>query len=130
VGDLTESDIKLAEAFNAYIYGFNVKISDEFKAQCKKLGLEFRLSNVIYRLVESMKSDISQRLPPKAEEELLGEASVLALFKVTEGKKKVEVAGSRCTKGLLKRDASFRIKRDEDYIFEGNGKSSFSKIDI
>lgn len=141
VGDVTETDVKLAETFAAHIYGFNVKISEDLKISCKKLGVEFRLSNVIYRIIEAMKGDISARLPTKAEEEVsdskpmlfsvwrlmnchfcqvLGEASVLALFKVTEGKKKqVVVAGSRCTKGILKRDAFFKVVRGQDVIFDG-----------
>ncbi|XP_021963798.1 translation initiation factor IF-2, mitochondrial [Folsomia candida] len=120
VGDLTETDIKLAETFQAHIYGFNVKISEQLKNECKKLGIEFRLSNVIYRIIESMKGDIGSRLPTKPVEEILGEATVLALFKVSEGKKKaVMVAGSRCTKGVLKRNALYRVQRGEDVIFDG-----------
>jgi translation initiation factor IF-2 len=70
VGDVSENDVKLAETFSAIIYGFNVKISEEFKTKCKKLGVEFRMSNVIYRIIEGIKADISSRLPTKAEEEV------------------------------------------------------------
>lgn len=96
-----------------------MNISESLQAKCKSTGIEFRLSNIIYRLVEAMKQDIGKKLPPKDQEEILGEANVLAHFKITEGKKKISVAGSRCTKGLLKRDAIFRLQRGDEILFEG-----------
>lgn len=49
----------------------------------------------------------------------LGEANVLAEFVITEGKKKVPVAGCRCVKGTLKKDAYYRVIRGQDMIHEG-----------
>jgi len=92
---------------------------DALQKLCKSSNVEYRLSNVIYRLIEAIKVDIGKRLPPKKQEEILGEANVLAYFKVTEGKKKVHVAGSRCTKGQLKRDANFRLMRGEEILCDG-----------
>ena len=48
-----------------------------------------------------------------------GEANVLAEFIITEGKKKIPVAGCRCVKGTLQREANYRIVRGEDVIHEG-----------
>lgn len=49
----------------------------------------------------------------------LGEANVIEEFIITEGKKKVPVAGCRCTKGMLKRHAQYRLVREVDVIHEG-----------
>ncbi|KAG8036359.1 hypothetical protein G9C98_003681 [Cotesia typhae] len=51
-----------------------------------------------------------------------GEANVLQHFKITERKKKVNVAGCRCTDGILKKDAHFRIMRNHEQIYEGKVK--------
>lgn len=125
VGDVTETDIKLAETFGAHIYGFNVSMSERFEAECKRAGLIFRESKVIYRLVEALKKDIEEILPPKDVEEELGTANVLALFHVTDGKQKVPVAGSRCTKGILKKDSFFKILRgnENEVVFDGKSRS-------
>lgn len=48
-----------------------------------------------------------------------GEANVLEQFLITEGKKKIPVAGCRCVKGVLKKNAKFRVVRNEEILFEG-----------
>lgn len=50
---------------------------------------------------------------------LIGEANVLQEFEVTEKKKKVKVAGCRCVKGNLKRDAMYRLKREQEILYTG-----------
>ena len=48
-----------------------------------------------------------------------GEADVLEIFSVSQNKKKVQVAGCRCTRGLLQRKQFFKLVRDEEEIFRG-----------
>ena len=121
VGDITENDIKLAETFGAHIYGFNVTMSEKLLGECTRAGLQFRESKVIYRLVEALKKDIEEILPPKDVEEELGTANVLAFFQITDGKKKVPVAGARCTKGILKKDSLFKLLRgsENEVVYDG-----------
>jgi len=119
VGEVAESDVKLAETFQACIYGFNVAIPEKLKPLCKELKVDYLLTNIIYRMVEAMVKDIEKRLPPKDVEEVVGEANVLAVFTITEGKKKIPVAGSRCVKGSLVKSSFFRLLRHDELLYDG-----------
>ena len=102
---------------------------EKLENMCIKKGIEFRQSKIIYRLVEALKKDIDSRLPPLPYDEILGEANVLQVFNVTEGKKKIPVAGSRCVKGVLRKDGMFRLVRGEDEILF-DGKLSNRRINL
>ncbi|CAL8111432.1 unnamed protein product [Orchesella dallaii] len=119
VGDIAESDVKLAEAFQACVYGFNVAIPEKLKPLCKELKVDYLLTNIIYRMVEAMVKDIEKKLPQKDVEEIVGEANVLAVFTITEGKKKIPVAGSRCVKGSLLKNSFFRLTRNNELLYDG-----------
>lgn len=125
VGDITESDVKLAETFSAHIYGFNVSLPEKLKALCKSSKVDYVLTNIIYRMIEAMKKDIENKLPPNQVEEVTGEANVLAVFNISEGKKKIPVAGSRCVKGTLTKSCMFRLIRDEEVLFDGKWEQKY-----
>ncbi|XP_034721849.1 translation initiation factor IF-2, mitochondrial-like [Etheostoma cragini] len=71
-------------------------------------------------MVDELKAELSSRLPPLLSENLVGEATVLAMFDVSVGKKKVPVAGCRVQKGQLDRRLRFRLIRGPDTIWEGS----------
>lgn len=119
VGDISESDINLAETFSGTIYGFNVAANKSVQQTAAKKGIPLRLHRVIYKLIDELKEDLSSKLPPVTEENIIGEASVLAMFDVTVGKKKVPVAGCRVQKGQLDKKMKFRLIRGRDVLWEG-----------
>jgi len=119
VGTVTENDIKLAEPFEAIVYAFNTKINPSVRQLARSKNVRIKEHNIIYRLIDDMKEEINQRLPTVEDEEVIGEANVLQPFVVTEGKKKVPVAGCRCVKGILKKNAMFRLIRGEDTVYQG-----------
>lgn len=119
MGEIAEGDVKLAETFQAHIYGFNVSISEKLKQLCKSTEVDYVLTNIIYRLVETLKKDIEKKLPHNDEEEVTGEANVLAVFTITDGKKKIPVAGCRCVKGSLTKSSLFRLVRETEVIYDG-----------
>ncbi|KAK7874382.1 hypothetical protein R5R35_007843 [Gryllus longicercus] len=123
VGQVTENDIELAETFGAIIYCFNVDINKNVQQTLETKDVKVKHHNVIYKLVDDLKEEISSHLPEKEVEEILGEANVLQQFEVNEGRHKVPVAGCRCTKGVLKKSAFFRLVRGEETLFEGTLKS-------
>lgn len=123
VGEVTENDIELAKSFNGIIYTFNTGFSHKIKQIAEENEVTIRPYNVIYKLIDDVKAEINARLPAKPVEEIVGEADVLQIFTVTDGKKKVAIAGSRCTKGLLKRSANFRLLRKNQVVFDGKLKS-------
>lgn len=119
VGAVSETDIDFAKTFNGVIYAFNVTCPERVKDIAKEANVSVKHHNVIYRLVDDVKSEINSRLPEKEVEDVVGEATVLQQFEVNEGRKKVPVAGCRCTKGTLKRAAFYRLIRNDEIIHEG-----------
>ncbi|XP_068088647.1 translation initiation factor IF-2, mitochondrial [Hyperolius riggenbachi] len=120
VGDISESDITLAETFKGYIYGFNVNANKATQELAAKKNVPIKLHKIIYHLVEDLKEVLSSKLPPVTEEVVKGVASVLALFDVTAGKKDVQVAGCRVQKGVLEKKLKFRLLRNNNVIWEGS----------
>ncbi|KAM9701320.1 translation initiation factor IF-2, mitochondrial isoform 3-T3 [Menidia menidia] len=111
VGDVSENDINMAAAFGGSVYGFNVAAGRGVLKMAAGLGVPVRLNAVIYQLVQQLKEEVSSRLPPAVTHRVIGEASVLATFSVTVGKKKVLVAGCRVQKGQLDRKHPVKLLR-------------------
>ncbi|KFO04848.1 hypothetical protein N312_09615, partial [Balearica regulorum gibbericeps] len=120
MGDISETDITLAEAFNGVVFGFSVKANESIKQLAAKKGVKIKLHNIIYKLIEDLKDELNSRLPPSVVENTIGEASVLNIFSVTVGKNKVPVAGCRVQKGLLDKKMKFKLIRNRDVIWKGS----------
>ncbi|XP_047601049.1 translation initiation factor IF-2, mitochondrial isoform X1 [Lutra lutra] len=120
VGDVSENDINLAETFRGVIYGFNVNVGNVIQKSAAKKGVKIKLHKIIYHLIEDLQEELSSRLPCTVEEHPIGEASILATFSVTEGKKKVPVAGCRVQKGQLEKQKKFKLIRNGDVIWKGS----------
>lgn len=119
-GDITENDVNLAHTFSGSVYGFNVAVSRVVQQEALKKNVPLRLHTIIYKLIEELRQDLSVLLPVAANEVLLGEANVLMTFEITEGKKKVPVAGCRVQKGVLDKKQNFRVLRGRDVLWEGS----------
>ncbi|KAL9693439.1 hypothetical protein quinque_012724 [Culex quinquefasciatus] len=113
VGDVSQSDLELAKMFDAVIYAFSVSIPDKVK------DVAIKPVNIIYRLVDDLKKEINSKLPPIDVEETVGEANILQLFDINEGRRKVTVLGCRCTKGLLKKASRFKLVRNGETVADG-----------
>nr|XP_013805286.1 PREDICTED: translation initiation factor IF-2, mitochondrial isoform X3 [Apteryx mantelli mantelli] len=120
MGDISETDVSLAEAFNGVVYGFSVKANETIKKLAAKKGIKIKLHNIIYQLIEDVKHELNSRLPPSVVENTIGEASVLDTFSVTVGKSKVPVAGCRVHKGQLDKKMKFKLIRRGDVIWKGS----------
>ncbi|XP_004609267.1 translation initiation factor IF-2, mitochondrial isoform X1 [Sorex araneus] len=120
LGDISENDVNLAETFHGVIYGFNVNAGNVIQQSAAKKGIKIKLHKIIYRLIEDLQEELSSRLPCFVEEHPIGEASILATFSVTEGKKKVPVAGCRVQKGQLEKQRKFKLTRNGHVIWKGS----------
>src|SRR6267142_736826 len=116
VGGISESDVTLAEGFNAAIIGFNVRAHKEAAAAAKRNGIEIRYYNIIYDLVDDVKKAMSGLLTPTLRETMLGNAEILEIFNVSKVGK---VAGCRVTDGKVERGAGVRLIRDNVVVHEG-----------
>ena len=117
VGAITESDIVLAKASNAIIIGFNVRPNNTLKDKAKEAGIEIRLYDIIYKVVEEMEAAMKGMLDPVFEEKILGTAEVRQLFKFS---KVGTIAGSYVVDGNIKRDSKARVIREGVVVFDGN----------
>ena len=109
IGAISESDVVLAEASNAIIIGFNIRPDHKITEIAKDKGIDIRLYDIIYKVVEEMEAALKGKLEPEYEEKVLGEAEVRKLFKFS---KVGTIAGSYVTSGVIKRGAKARVIRD------------------
>jgi translation initiation factor IF-2 len=116
VGGITESDVRLAETSNAAIIGFNVRANKEARESAERAGIEIRYYNIIYNLVDDVKQAMSGLLTPMRRETMLGNATILEIFKVS---KVGNIAGCRVTDGTVERGANVRLIRDSVVVHEG-----------
>jgi translation initiation factor IF-2 len=116
VGGITESDVTLAEASGVPILGFNVRAHKEAREAAERAGIEIRYYNIIYDLVDDVKKAMSGLLAPTVRETMLGNATILEIFKVS---KVGNVAGCRVTDGVVERGANVRLIRDSVVVHEG-----------
>lgn len=116
VGTITESDILLASASNAIIYGFNIRPSAAIRKKAEEEGIEIRLHNIIYKALEELESAMKGMLAPVYEEVVIGQAEVRQIYKVS---KVGTIAGCKVVDGLIKRDCKVRLIREGIVIYDG-----------
>ncbi|WP_298679270.1 translation initiation factor IF-2 [uncultured Lentibacter sp.] len=120
VGAITESDIGLAEASGAPVFGFNVRANAPARNSANQKGVEIRYYSVIYDLVDDVKQAASGLLSAEIREKFIGYAEIREVFKVTGVGK---VAGCLVTEGVARRSAGVRLLRDNVVIHEGTLKT-------
>ncbi|MCF6444571.1 translation initiation factor IF-2 [Nereida sp. MMG025] len=120
VGAITESDIGLAEASGAPVFGFNVRANATARNVANQKGVEIRYYSVIYDLVDDVKAAASGLLSAEIKENFIGYATIKDVFKVSNVGK---VAGCLVTEGVARRSAGVRLLRDNVVIHEGTLKT-------
>ncbi len=116
VGTITESDIVLANASSAIIIGFNVRPNAKTLEIAKQYGVDVRLHNIIYKVVEEMESAMKGMLDPEYEEKTLGSAEIRKIYKFS---KTGNIAGCYVQEGIVKMSANARVIRDGVVIYDG-----------
>ncbi|WP_101066830.1 translation initiation factor IF-2 [Roseovarius salinarum] len=120
VGAITESDIGLAEASGAPVFGFNVRANAPARRSANQKGVEIRYYSVIYDLVDDVKAAASGLLGAEIREKFIGYAEIREVFKVSGVGK---VAGCLVTEGIARRSAGVRLLRDDVVVHEGTLKT-------
>lgn len=116
VGAISESDILLASASKAIIYGFNVRPDANVRRKADEEGVEIRLHQVIYKMVEEIEEAMKGMLAPEMEEVVTGQAEIRHIYKVS---KIGNIAGCYVTDGSIKRDCGIRLIREGIIVYEG-----------
>ncbi len=117
VGPISESDISLAKASNAFIIGFNVRAIPQARDMARRDGVDIRYYSIIYDVADDVKKGLEGLLSPEIREKLLGYAEIRNVFNITGVGK---VGGCMVTEGLVKRGAKVRLLRDNVVIHDGN----------
>ena len=120
VGAITETDVGLAEASGAPVFGFNVRANATARNTANQKGVEIRYYSVIYDLVDDVKAAASGLLSAEIRENFIGYAEIKEVFKVSGVGK---VAGCLVTEGVARRSAGVRLLRDNVVIHEGTLKT-------
>ncbi|KAI5806336.1 mitochondrial translation initiation factor 2, partial [Geopyxis carbonaria] len=119
-GTVNESDIDHAAAAGAYILSFNIPTEPNIYQYARARNVSILAHNVIYRLVDEVKSKLSERLPPKITINVTGEAEILQVFNINVRSRIYKpVAGCRVKNGTVARSSKVRVIRNKDVVFDG-----------
>ena len=109
IGGINVSDVSLATASKAIIFGFNVRADGTAKKQAEADNLELRYYSIIYDLIDDVKKALSGMLSPEMSEKIVGTAEVRDVFRSS---KFGAIAGCMVIDGIIKRNNPIRVLRD------------------
>jgi translation initiation factor IF-2 len=116
IGRITESDVMLAYASDAIVIGFHVDVDEAARRAATQEGVDIRLYNIIYKLIEDVDKALRGMLEPVYEKVVSGHAEVRAVFGI---KRRGNVAGCYMTDGVAARNSRVRVLRDDEELFDG-----------
>ena len=116
VGGISESDVNLAAASSAVIIGFNVRADAQARKVAETEGIDIRYYNIIYDAVDDVKAALGGMLSPERRETSLGLLEIRQIIRVP---KVGNIAGCRVLEGVVRRNASVRLLRDNVVIWTG-----------
>jgi len=120
VGGITETDVNLAAASDAFIIGFNVRADATARTAIKESGVDVRYYSIIYEAIDDVKAALTSLLAPEIREQHVGLAEVKEVF---SSPKFGDVAGCIVSEGYVKRSNPIRVLRDNVVIYEGELES-------
>ena len=120
VGGISESDINLATASNAFIIGFNVRADTGARKIIKESDVEIKYYSVIYETIDDVSDIIEGHKTPIVKEEITGLAEVRDIF---DSPKLGKIAGCLVTEGTVIKSNPIRVLRDNTVIYEGELES-------
>jgi len=117
VGEINESDVKLAIATKAKIIGFRVKINPIAKSLSQREKITTINFEVIYELAQAVRNLLKKKIAPKEVRVDLGEVKVLSIFRTEKNR---QIVGGKIIDGEARQGALLEIYRQEEKI--GRGK--------
>ena len=116
VGQITETDVLLAEASDAIIIGFQVRPSVQARKMAETQQIDIRLYSIIYDAINELKDAIEGMLAPETQEKIVANLEIRETFKIS---KVGTIAGCFCLDGKITRSHNVRIIRDGIVVYTG-----------
>jgi len=116
VGDITESDVKIAESADATIYGFNVHATSVAKRLAEDKGVKIKTFSIIYELVDDITKELLAHIPDEIRRTDIGTLEVRGIFRT---EKDMMIIGGRVTQGHIAKGAKARILRGDKEVGTG-----------
>ncbi|MEA3398814.1 MAG: hypothetical protein U9R06_03690, partial [Patescibacteria group bacterium] len=128
LGNINDSDIKRAEAVNAQILGFNVKLPTAMEDLIREKNISVKIYNIIYDLINDIKEQMETAAEPTINRIDLGELKVLAIFKTSKNN---QIIGGKIIKGRAESDSLIEVMRNKELIGAGRlSKLQSAKEDV
>ena len=115
VGEINESDVTLATASNARIFGFNVKANVQAKNLSKREKISIKYFSIIYEVLDEAQKIIDGMFEEDFKEELIGKGTIKKVFEMSDSSK---VAGCSIDDGKVTAKSSVKIFREEKLVSE------------
>ena len=115
VGEINESDVTLATASDARIFGFNVKANVQAKNLSKREKISIKYFNIIYEVIDEANKIIEGLFEDDFTEELIGKATIKKVFQLSDSSK---IAGCLVEEGKVLSKSITKILREEKIIQE------------
>lgn len=119
-GNISESDAMLAVASRAIIIGFNVKVDPAASRTAEAEGVDIRLYDIIYELIDDVDRALKGLLEPVYMDVVSGHAEVRAVFTIPRVGK---IAGVYVADGHVARNSLARIGRNDQLVYDGRVSS-------
>jgi len=115
-GNINESDLMLAVASRGIVIGFNVVADTAARRQAEAEGIDMRLYNIIYDIVDDVQKALKGLLEPTYVDVVTGKAEIRTLFTIS---KVGQVAGCSVTEGVIERNSRARVLRGGEQVYDG-----------
>ncbi len=128
VGNITESDVRMAKNSSSVIFGFNIDATPVAKRMAEANQVEIKSYKIIYELIDDIKNRLVEMLPPSIERTDLGKMEVLAIFKT--GKKDM-IVGGKVISGKIAKNCLIEVMRNDTVIGKGKLQNlQQNKVDV
>ena len=126
VGPISPTDVEHAAAAKGHIISFNTPIEGSIRRMAEAVGVSILDQNIIYRLVDDVKTKLESALPELVTTRVTGEAEIAQVFEINvKGRVTVPVAGCRVRNGVIGRTAKVRVVRGGAVVYTGMCSSLF-----
>jgi translation initiation factor IF-2 len=126
VGQLSEFDIEHAAAAKGLLINFNTTVEPNIAQLAAHAKVSILDHNIIYRLVDEVKAELSKHLPPLITQRVMGEAEIAQIFEINvKGRQQKNIAGCKVRNGTISKSGKVRVMRDGEKVFDGMFLLSF-----